>query len=417
MDVLKEVLSKIKPSELEVKDINERITAFLKKINYGLKGAKAMLGGSGAKDTWLSRAHDADIFVEFSYNQFKNKSEQLSDILEKHIKDKFPNYVRLHGSRDYFQIKEPDFTFEIVPILKISKADEAMNITDVSMLHAEWVNKHRKLADEIRLLKQFCKAQGIYGAESYIKGFSGYMCEIIVIFYGGFVKTLKGAAKWTPKTVIDARHFYKSAKDALFHLNQSKTEGPLVLVDPVQKTRNAAAALSDENFEKFIKAAKAFLKKPSKQLFEVVEITEEDLKAKAGKDKSLILVQAESLQGKPDIAGSKLLKAFEFINQKIREKQFTLHDSGWKWDKEKNALMWFIVDKKLLDNWVLMEGPPKKSKIYVEYFKKKHPKNTFIKNGRIYAKEKRPFRDARKLIEHLIQNEYVKDKVQIISLR
>ncbi len=57
----------------------------------------------------------------------------------------------MHGSRDYFQIKEKGFTFEVVPILKIKDAKEAMNITDVSPLHAAWVKKHKKFADDIAL--------------------------------------------------------------------------------------------------------------------------------------------------------------------------------------------------------------------------------------------------------------------------
>ena len=35
------------------------------------------------------------------------------------MKKKFKNIIKLHGSRDYFQIRENSFTFEIVPILKI----------------------------------------------------------------------------------------------------------------------------------------------------------------------------------------------------------------------------------------------------------------------------------------------------------
>ena len=183
--VLNGALNLIKPNKEEEKEVSGRINSFLKQVNTGLKGAKAILGGSGSKGTWLKDAHDADIFVQFNYDQFKDKSDQLSDILEKHLKKKF-KIIRLHGSRDYFQVKEKNalnsensgntggvFTFEIVPVLKISKAEQALNITDVSLLHSVWVNKHKKYADDIRLMKQFCKAQGVYGAESYLKGFSG----------------------------------------------------------------------------------------------------------------------------------------------------------------------------------------------------------------------------------------------------
>src|SRR3989344_8138225 len=225
MDILKEVLLEIKPSKEKEKEVNAKINLFLNNLNKGLVGAKAVLGGSGAKGTWLSNIHDADIFAQFDYNKFKDKSDEISDILEKHLKKKFKNIERLHGSRDYYQIKYGEFTFEIIPVLKITKASQAMNITDVSLLHADWVRKHKKYADDIRLMKQFCKAQKVYGAESYIKGFSGYICEILVIYYKGFMNAIRAAAKWNEREIIDAEKYYKNRNDVLFNLNKSKITG------------------------------------------------------------------------------------------------------------------------------------------------------------------------------------------------
>jgi len=77
--------------------------------------------------------------------------------------------------------------FEFIPVVTIHKASDAQNITDISPLHVAWVNKHiGKLRNDIRLAKLFCKAQGLYGAESHIRGFSGYLLELLVIAYGGF---------------------------------------------------------------------------------------------------------------------------------------------------------------------------------------------------------------------------------------
>jgi tRNA nucleotidyltransferase (CCA-adding enzyme) len=412
--VLAEALAVVKPTAEEEKQVNDRIGVFLKKLNTGLKEAKAVLGGSGSKGTWLKNAHDADVFVQFNYNKFKDKSDELSNILEQHLVKVGFTFTRLHGSRDYFQVKEKDFTFEIVPVLHVTKAEQAMNITDVSLLHSDWVTKHKKLADEIRLLKQLCKAQGVYGAESFINGFSGYVCEILVINYGGFMKTIKAASKWKVQTIIDVEGYYKNKKDVMFNLNKSKTTGPLIIVDPVQKTRNAAAALSNDKYKLFIKACADFAKKPSVKFFEIKELTEADLKQKAGKNK-LIMVKAESMPGKIDVSGSKLLKMFDFFKQKLGEKEFKVYDAGWKWDKEKNALFWFIADKNKLDAYVIREGPPKRSKIFVDYFKKKH-KNTFVKNGKLWAREKREFREADKFIEVMAKEDYLKDKAMNISI-
>jgi len=149
--LLLETVKNIKPDKEYEKEIFEKTNNIVKKINKNFRNTKAILGGSGAKGTWL-QTFDADIFVKFNYGKFQHKSEELSDILGKFLRKHF-KVKRLHGSRDYFQIKQGKFTFEIIPILEIKKAEQAKNITDVSPLHSKFVLKHKKLVDEIRLTK------------------------------------------------------------------------------------------------------------------------------------------------------------------------------------------------------------------------------------------------------------------------
>ena len=126
-ELLSEVIKDIRPSEKYEKEILDKASSIINKLNKNIKDAKSVLGGSGAKRTWL-KTFDADIFVKFNYNKFKDKSDKLSDILEKFLKKSF-KITRLHGSRDYFQIMHGKFTFEIVPILDIKRAEQAKNIT------------------------------------------------------------------------------------------------------------------------------------------------------------------------------------------------------------------------------------------------------------------------------------------------
>ena len=407
--ILQNVLKIIKPSEKEEKEVQDKINPVLDKINKSLKDAKAILGGSGVKGTWLKQANDADIFVKFNYNKYKDKSAEISNILEKILKNKKFKVSKLHGSRDYFQIKQKDFTFEIVPILDIKKAEQAKNITDVSPLHADWVNKNgKKFKDDIRLLKQFCKSADVYGAESYIQGFSGYICEILTIHYKGFANIIKNAAKWGNKVVIDPENYWKG-RNILLELNKSKTNSPLIIIDPVQADRNAAAALGQEKFDLFKKKAKEFLKNPSEKFFEIIEINENILKKKA-MNNELILLDVLPKIGKKDIIGCKLLKTLEFIDIKLRGNDFTVVDHGWQWDNKK-ALFYFIIKKEKLSDFIEREGPKLKDEQHVKNFKKKHSK-TFIKNGRIYAHVKRDYKKAIDLIKTLMKEDYVKEKLK-----
>ncbi|MEM4246893.1 MAG: nucleotidyltransferase domain-containing protein, partial [Candidatus Woesearchaeota archaeon] len=173
--MLKEVLAEITPDKEERKSTLKIVKNFLKNLNSSLKknrfAAKAILGGSYAKDTWLKGDYDVDVFVRFS---LKYKGKDLSKMLEKALTPW--NAERVHGSRDYFWVHKKQFKFEIIPVLEIKKANDAENVTDFSPLHVKWVNKNgKKYKGDIRLFKKFCKAQGVYGAESYIRGFSGHV--------------------------------------------------------------------------------------------------------------------------------------------------------------------------------------------------------------------------------------------------
>ena len=307
---LKEVVKEISPTKEERKALKLKLDSFLKKLNKNLKGAKVVLGGSGAKDTWLRGVKDADFFVLFNYNRFKNRSDELSDLLESMIKKNF-KFKRVHGSRDYFQVKERNMIFEIIPVLDIKRAEQAINITDISPLHAKFVGKHKKLADDIRLMKQFCKAQRFYGAESHIAGFSGYSCEVLTIHYKGFMNLVRSAAKWKQKVVIDPMKYYRR-KNPLAEMNTSKIESPLVLVDPVQKGRNVTAALGLEKFNLFKNACAKFLKKPSRDFFIEKSFDIEKIIKKAH-GRKLLLFEAKPLSGKEDVVGSKLVKVMEFL--------------------------------------------------------------------------------------------------------
>ncbi|MDP6548308.1 MAG: CCA tRNA nucleotidyltransferase [Candidatus Woesearchaeota archaeon] len=409
--LLLEVLEDIKPSKDYEKDILGNANNIISAINKGIKNAKAVLGGSGAKGTWL-KTFDVDIFVKFNYNKFSDKSDELSSILEKLLKKKF-KIVKLHGSREYFQIRQGKFTFEIVPILDIKKAEQAKNITDVSPLHSDFVRKHKKLANEIRLAKQFFKAGKVYGAESYIRGFSGYVCEILTVNYGSFLNLIKSASKWKEKTVIDVMKYYEG-QNVFNAINKSKLLSPLVVIDPVQKDRNAAAALDHEKFDIIRRRSKEFLKNPVKEFFEEKVLSENDIRKKAGKNKAMIL-KAFPLKRKDDVAGAKMLKAFHFIEKNLISSEFKVIESDMLWHAKTSSLFYYIVENKNLSKEIKIMGPPIKSKHHAAAFKKIH-KKTFVKSKRLFAIEKRKFTEPKGLVKHLIKRSNIKDNINKILI-
>lgn len=384
--MLKKVLNGIKPSEQERKKLKEKTSLILKKIKA--KDAKIVVGGSFAKDTWLTGNHDIDIFVQFDYDKYKN--EDISLILEKGLGGL--EFTKLHGSRDYFQIVKDGITFEIVPLLEIKKAEQAQNITDVSPLHALWVKKHG-LGDEIRLTKAFGKAQNIYGAESYIKGFSGYVLEILTIHYGGFLKLIRGVSKWGEETILDPERLLKDPKK---ELNKSKILSPLILVDPVDKTRNAAAVLSKEKYNLFINACKRYLKKSSKSFF---------VKKKEKISKDAFVFELDVDIGKKDVVGGKLSSLFEKVKRQLRLEGFEILNSGFIFGEK--AVFWFKFKEETLPRIRRVEGPAVTRVGNANDFVRKH-KHAVSKGGILYAVEERRFFDAHHFISHLLEQEGMK---------
>ncbi len=405
--ILQQALKDIKPDRKQQKEVAAKINSIISRIN--LKDAEAILGGSGIKGTWLKDSYDADIFVCFDYNKYKNKHDELPDILEKHLKRKFGSITRLHGSRDYFQIDKKGFSFEIIPILKIDKADKAQNITDVSPLHARFIEKYSHLADEMRLLKQFCKANNIYGAESYINGFSGYVCELLIVHYKSFRAAIRNAAKWKKKVVIDTKGYYRN-RNIFMELNKSKQQGPLIIIDPVQSSRNAAAAVSQEKFDLFRKKAIEFLKNPSIRFFRKKDFSVLEIRKKF---RNAIILKMMPLKGKKDVVGCKLVKVLNLLYRALIKNDFHVDKHGWSWNHE--AVMYFVTKESRLPSTSVKEGPPIQRKEHVKRFRRKY-KATYMEDGRIKAKVKRKYLKPAKLIKDRIRKKDILSKVAKIAV-
>ena len=363
------LLKLVTPTKQEKEKINKIIKDISKKIESSLKEhkikAKLVLGGSTAKGTWLPGSSDIDFFLKFD-----KKYENLSNITEKILPFKAE---RVKGSRDYFTFKYKNYEIEIVPVYDIRDPKEAKNITDISPLHVNWT-KSKKLQDEIRIAKLFLKAQKCYGAESYIKGFSGHVTDILIAYYKSFDNFIKAA---------------------------SKLYSPLIVVDPIQPERNAAAALSKEKFNLLIEVAGKYLKKPSIEFFKEKRITESQLKKR--KDKLIILYETPKKKRK-DVQGAELLKRFETIKRKLKEYDFKILDSGWQWYPGEKAMYWFYFPKKELSKEKIHYGPPiNADKENILEFKKKW-KNVKKDKKRYYVVVKRKYRKPEELLNGMGYN-------------
>jgi len=402
-EMIKKQLSLISPTEREIKILTLEISNFVFRLNSELRkiDAFAIIGGSFAKGTIIKgKRYDLDLFARFDYNKYVSREkQQISELLFKILrKINKLDIETLHGSRDYFRVylKKAEKLIgipvyvEIVPVLAVKKAEESVNVTDVSPLHILYVldkiKKNPELADSIKLAKSLCYGQGCYGAESHIKGFSGYCLELLCIHFGSFIELLKAASEWNlkKKIIIDMPKFYKNKDMLMIEMNEAKTLPPLILVDPVQPDRNAAAAVSPEKLEIFIKAARAFIKNPSLRLFIKKEANEKEMQSAAkSKRMSLISIVAESGKGKEDIAGAKLFKLFNMLLERFKKEGRA--DGKWVYNEEERKAKFFFLFKP--EKKIIVKGPPVNLEKNVKMFRKKWPRS-FVKAGNVYARRK-----------------------------
>ncbi len=272
MELEASVLAGLTPNEEERqqvqaarKSLEEAATAALRA--EGVDGVAAVQG-SIAKDTWISGSADMDCFLVLPSDTPEDSLERLVTAVASQVlsspRKKYAQHPYLIGTRDGFQV-------DLVPAYQIQSSDQRLSAVDRTPLHTAWVQEHldETTRDQVRLAKQWCKGVDVYGAETRIGGFSGYLLEVLVHHHGDFA----GLRSWAESGCHPRR--ISLADDSV-----NDDVSPLVVVDPVDPTRNCAAAVTAEALERIQVAAKAYREQPSKQFFHPLPAraaTEEEL--------------------------------------------------------------------------------------------------------------------------------------------
>ncbi len=437
--ILTTVRNKIRPDTSVIKEVDKivkEINELLKKNNIF---AECVKGGSIAKETFLKDDYDIDLFIRYnpSYKD-KNISELTQNILEILCKKLKIKLDRVHGSRDYYQFdilkNKKILAFEVIPVILIhaNNYNDAQNITDLSPEHVTWVKKYTikkpELIDDIRVAKKFCKANKVYGAESYINGFSGHILDILIIHYGSFMNLLNAFSKYNYEDlkkpiVIDTE---KNLTNPLTQLNENKIT-TLIIVDPIQKNRNSAAALSKERLWMFINAAQEFLKKPNLQFFEIkkfnikqeIENTIKKLKLNK-KEINIITFEITTVDGSKDVVGTKVLKAYSIIISQLELNDFKVLGCDWTFNYDKKSAQGYLIIDKNITTEILQEGPFVNTNANYNKFIEKHKelkhKLTF-KNNRVYATIQRKFIDPKLFIIDLSKKDFIRRRINNIIIK
>ena len=188
----------------------------------------------------------------------------------------------------------------------------------------------------------------------------------------------------------------------MFALNKSKLQSPLIVIDPVDKNRNAAAAFTQEKFYHLKEVAREYLKKPGEEFFTKKKINWEEEAAK--KKLNLVLLELVPVEGKRDVVGMKLGKIFDFLKKKLA--YFQIKQAHWDWD-----IMTFLLEKRVIPAEEVRQGPPLELTEHVKKFKKTH-KETFVKDGKLWAKVAVQHPQLEDFVKAVIKEKYVVEKVK-----
>lgn len=256
MTVESDILERIRPTpemraaiDRAASDLRAKAQSYLDEEGID---AEIMFVGSYAKDTFLSDP-DLDLFVLFPTDVPKEDLERVG----LRIGDEVLHGYRMYAEHPYTRGVFEGVDVDLVPCYHIKDTSKIMSPVDRSPFHARYVMSHmtKGQRDQVRLMKRFMKGIGAYGAEPNVRGFSGYMCEIMVLKYGTFDGVLEAASKWRAGTTV------------VIEQKGPAMDAPLVVYDPVDCKRNAASAVHVDTLSKFIVAAREYLAEPSERFF------------------------------------------------------------------------------------------------------------------------------------------------------
>mgnify|MGYP000117783646 CR=1 FL=1 len=415
--LLESILLEIKPSKSDYEKVEEICrkftTAIEKKLaEKGIEGAEARVEGSIAKDTWLRDDKDIDIFILFPKTYNKEFVEKIGyEVAKETALEIAGTYSEEYAEHPYVSTVYAGFKVEIVPGYKISPGEKVLTAVDRTPLHTAYVNSKLtpEQKDQVRLLKKFLKGIGVYGAEIKVRGFSGYLTELLIAYYGDFLSVLKASQSWKPfRTIIDIEKKLTSEEKSRI---TKKYKTPLIVIDPVDPRRNVASALSIESFAEFRYAAYLFLIKPSREFFfgDKIEVTISKLSHLIEiRESSIIGIETECPRVPEDILWGELYKSLKRIKNLLSSFDFKVLGQG-VWCNGKKVVFVLELERDTITSIKKHEGPPIGSANEIDFLLKhlNNPRDfslPFPEDGKWYVYMRRKYTKAQDLLKDRLLN-------------
>ena len=306
--------------------------------------------GSFAKGTLLRDKAEIDVFVLFKGVGDEWIHREAEGLLRSCLSPRIPVVVK-YSQHPYVTVEAMGLEADVVPAVYVERPRRRGLGVERTPFHTRYVSS--RLApcqrDDVRLLKSFLKGLGVYGAEAHVRGFSGYLAELLVISYGSFRGVLEAAAAWRPPVYVDPEGTGDPET-----LRRRYPESPLIVVDPVDPERNAAAAVSVESLATLVAGARLYLEAPSKAFFHA--FTPQPPPPAPG-----VQVVAEChgdyASRPPEVVWSKARRAAETLYAEARRAGFPVA-RYWFWTDESRIVeVGLLAEDSTIPEYEYVEGP------------------------------------------------------------
>ena len=397
---MKKVISEARKKVMPLpSDKNLKKEAAVLSLNLVKKQAKIYdqitgveFGGSYAKDTWLAGDTDVDIFIKFNSSTPRERFVEISQkVGYAAMKGHAPS--TRYSEHPYVEAKVRKTRINIVPYYDVDPG-KWKSSADRSPYHTKNMKKAltTPMKKEVRLLKAFFKSAGVYGAEIARQGFSGYVSEVLVLNFGSFENTVKAMADMQENFVIGN--------------TGEKFDTPIVIIDPIDKKRNLAAAISKENVGRLMLRCRAFERNPSMEFFRPCR-----QKIPGFDSKNILVVEFSFGPKSPETIWGQIKRASAALATQLGQEGFTVFRNGSYTDEKSKSWLFFLLESIKIPPVRLKEGPVFFRKDYAGHFIKKNIDQSQVmwvgRSGKIISLEERQFNNARMFLTDLLKNNQI----------
>ncbi len=231
---------------------------------------KVEIQGSFVRRTYLIDDDSFDLLLVLSrddHAKLHNILDSLENRLKKDRVRKNPIQVKkITGKMPYLRIIAEGELIHLFVGYDFTTSENKMSIFDLIPLHSQYILTHmsEQQRKETLLMKKFCKTIGVYRSDLGATGVNGYLCELLILFYGTFIEAIQAICKWVPRTIIDLKKNKEVSEDVdELSVDLLTQYYPLYVPDPLSPKENVAADVSLDIFHSLVGAANMFCFNPS----------------------------------------------------------------------------------------------------------------------------------------------------------